>query len=247
MGDLTPGVPDAATLLRRRLQILCATLALALALGAGFYLGQRAAYSGLGIDPAAYRVMRSDLAALREALETREAEFQVQRTRHEVDRAALEMVRREIAAQKEEIAGLEEGLRFYRSLMAPGEIAQGITLRELELVQGRDDWHVVYRIVIQQEASKHEQVLGSLTAAVYGVLDGKSVEYPLAVLDSGIGDDAVPLRFRYFQALEGEMTLPRGFIPAGVRVDARIRAPHEVDVGQDFPWQLNKRFSPVGK
>ncbi len=247
MADFPPVVPDGARLLRRRLQILCAALALALALGGGFYLGQRAAYSGLGIDPAAYRALRSDVAALRDALETREAEFQVQRTRHEVDRAALEIIRREIAAQKEEIAGLEEGLRFYRSLMAPGEIAQGISLRELELVQGRDDRHVVYRIVIQQEASQHEQVQGTLTATVYGVLDGKSVDYPLAALDTGIGDDPISLRFRYFQAVEGEMTLPRGFVPAGVRVDARVREPHEVEVGQDFPWQLNQRFTPVGK
>ena len=77
-------------------------LLLALALGAGIYLGQRAVYSGLGIDVEAYRDMKTELPRLRDALAGVSAELEMSRTRHEVDRQALEMVRREITTQKEQ-------------------------------------------------------------------------------------------------------------------------------------------------
>ena len=63
-----------------------------------------------------------------------QAELDMARTRSEVDEASLEMVRAEIAAQKEQLAVLEEELQFYRSLMSPEELAQGLSLRDMELV-----------------------------------------------------------------------------------------------------------------
>ena len=106
---------------RKRVFILTLALAGALVLALGFYLGQRAAFSGMGIDPDAYRAMQLELPVAREQQKALAGELEVQRTRHEMDRRALEMVRQELAAQKERIAELGEGLRFYTSLMAPEE------------------------------------------------------------------------------------------------------------------------------
>ena len=232
---------------RKQLLILVPAVVAALVLGLGFYLGQRAAYNGLGMDPESYRVMQLELSVAREQLQALEGELDVQGTRHEVDRRALEMVRRELAAQKERIADLEEELRFYQSLMAPGEIAQGLSLRAIELVARQEPGRYAYRIVVQQEARKHELLKGNLYVEVVGLLGEEQVIYPLSELSADLEEAEVALRFRYFQSIEGELVLPEGFEPKGVSVVAVVSTPRKAEAREQFPWQLQERFTHVGK
>ena len=132
--------------------------------------------------------------------------------------------------------------------MAPGEVAgKGLILREIELVAGEEPGNFWYRIVVQQEARKHELLKGELTALVFGALAGEPVEYSLAELSDDIEDDALPLRFRYFQLVEGELNLPEGFEPRGLKVVASTRAPHKFEVREEFSWQVQEKFTHVGK
>jgi predicted transcriptional regulator len=232
---------------RRPIIVVGVMLVLALVLEAGFYLGQYFAYSGMGARPKDYKAMQAQLIAVQNALKSRDDELAIQRTRHDVDRQALELVRKELAGQKEEIAGLEEGMAFYRSLISPGEIAPGLSLRGLELKAGEQSREYFYRIVVQQEARTHEQLKGSLSVVISGQKGGKPVKYSLADLsdDFKAGGDA--LQFRYFQSVEGELVLPDGFEPDTVRVNARTVSPHAFDIGEEYPWQLEERFTHVGK
>ena len=174
-------------------------------------------------------------------------ELEIARTRSEVDRAALQMLRRELAEQKDRNANLEEGLRFYRSLMAPEEIAQGLSLRPIELVAGERAGRFAFRIVVQQEARKHSILKGALQAEVYGLLEGEQVNYSLAEMADDLEAGDLALRFRYFQAIEGMLTLPAGFEPQGVRVNAKATSPSKVEVSEDFQWRVQERFTHVGK
>ena len=232
---------------RLRLLVLVGALVTVLILSLGFWLGQRAAYSGMGIDPESYRQLQEQLPAVQEEALALTQELEVQRTRHEVDRRALELVRGDIAAQKEEISSLEEGLRFYRSLMAPGEIAHGLSLRAIELVSLSQAGRYAFRIVAQQEARKHDTLRGELYAEVFGKRDGEQVNYPLAELSDDLEGSVVPLRFRYFQAIEGELTLPEGFTPEGVNVVASAKSPRKVEVREQYSWQVQERFTHAGK
>jgi len=235
--------------LRRQLQLLIAavTVLLGLALAAGFYLGHDAAYREMGAKPKSYRAMQDQLLATRNALRDLEAKAEIQRTRHEVDRHALELVRRDMAAQQEEIAGLEEGLAFYRSLIAPGEIAAGLSLRKLELVAADVPGSYLFRIVVQQEARKYELLQGQLEVTLSGQLEGEPVTYPLGELSEDVEGGSVPLRFRYFQAVEGVITLPQGFVPEQFTVVASTSKPRQLEVREQYPWQLDERFTHVGK
>ena len=224
-----------------------ATLLLAVVLLAGFYLGQRAAYSGMGLDPQIYRAMQQDLVESEAVMAQLRAELDVQQARHEMDQQALELVRREIAAQKEQIAAQEEGLRFYKSLMAPGEIAQGLSLRPPELVALEEPGQFAFRIVAQQEARKHSLLKGDLSAVLNGELADQEVSYSLAALSDDLEPGKVPLRFRYFQSIEGELRLPEGFEPRSVDLVATATAPRKMEVREQFPWQLQEKFTHVGK
>lgn len=233
---------------RRRQQLVLAVVVLvALIAAAGFYLGQRAALVGMNIDPESYRLMQLELPAVREELKALRGDLQVQRTRHEVDRRALEMVRTQMAVEKERTADLEEGLRFYKSLMSPGEVANGLSLRAPELVTTAGPRRYAYRIVVQQEARKHELLKGKLEVEVYGLLDGAQVSYPLVELSEDLEAGALALKFRYFQAIEGELMLPEVFEPEGMSVVASVSTPHKIEVREQFPWHIQEKFTHVGK
>lgn len=232
---------------RIRLLVLALGLLLLLVLGAGFYLGQHAAYSGMGIDPEVYRAMQEELPQARERSRALAAELDVERTRHEVNRGALEILRREMAGQNEHVADLEEALQFYRSLMAPGEINQGLSLRAPELVAREEERRFGFRIVAQQEARKHQLLKGSLAVEVFGLQGRDPVSLPLSQLWDQADAEALALRFRYFQAIEGEITLPEDFVPRGLRIVATATTPRKVEVRADYPWQVQERFTHVGK
>jgi hypothetical protein len=73
------------------------------------------------------------------------------------------------------------------------------------------------------------------------------VTYPLSELSDDVEEQEVPLRFRYFQAIEGEMVLPEGFQPEGLRIVARSQAPRKAEVTERFPWELKEKFTHVGR
>ena len=232
---------------RRPIIILVVILVLALAVEAGFYLGQHSAFGGMGATPETYQAMQAELISVQNALRSRVAELEIVGTRREVDRQTLELVRKELAGQNEEIAALEEGLAFYRGLMSPGDIAPGLNLHDLELTVGERPGHYFFRIVLQQEARKHALLKGKLEAVISGVQDGNEVEYSLAELSDDIEAEGVPLQFRYFQSIEGQLVLPQGFEPGKFRVQASTKKPHEFEIREEYPWQLEERFTHVGK
>ena len=222
----------------RESRILLGLLSVALILALGYFFGQRGKPIELAQPPS--RDAEEDLSALRD-------KFGAQRVQHQLDVATLEIVRKEIAAQKDQISQLEEGLQFYKSLMAPEVIAQGLSLRKLELLATDEADRFVFRLVAQQEALKHPLLKGSLSVELFGQWDGDEISYSLAELSDDFEASTVALRFRYFQAVEGDLKIPPGFEPRSFKVVAKASSPHSVEIREEFPWEVQERFTYVGK
>ena len=227
--------------------ILALALVLALTLLAGIYLGRQSVYSALKVGPETAQSMLAELSELREALRVARGDLEVQRTRHAVDRRALELVRSEMAAEKERMADLEEGISFYRSMVVSGDLGTGLSLRKPEIVPGATPGRFRYRFFVQQKEREYEMVEGTLSATVFGMSGDSEVSYPLAELSSDFNDAAATLHFRYFQAIEGELVLPQGFEPKGISLVARASKPRKSKAKKQFPWELQERFINVGK
>jgi hypothetical protein len=227
--------------------VLALTLLFALTLLAGIYLGRQSIYAEMGLDPKAVKRAQTELSALREALKVVRGDLEMQRTRHEVDGHALELLRSEMAAEKERTAALEEGLSFYRSMVVSDDPGRGLNLRKPELVPGSNPGRLRYRIYIQQNEREHEMVDGTLSVDVSGSIGGREISYPLGKLSAEFDSKAATLHFRYFQAIEGELVLPEGFEPRGMTLRAHVSKPHEAEVSEQFAWQLQERFINVGK
>ncbi len=231
----------------REIQVLVGVVVTGVLLAAGFYLGQRAAYSGMGIDPEVYREMERAGPEATKRFQTLEANLDISSTRSEVDRAALELVRQEIAAQKEQILHLEESLTFYQSLMSPGDIAKGLTLKPIEIIDTNTERRFAFRIIARQESRKHSLLKGTLSVKVKGVTDQKESSLALSVLSEEVESENIALRFRYFQTVEGELELPEGFEPKTIAIVARSVTPTKAEIVEQFPWSIQERFTYVGK
>jgi hypothetical protein len=227
--------------------VLALASLLALTLLTGIYLGRQAAYKDMKVIPQSMGSLQVELSTAREALNAAQGDLQIQRTRHEVDSRALELLRSEMAAEKERTADLEEGLRFYRSMVVSEDMANGLSLRKPELVPGGAPGRFVYRIFVQQKEREYEMVEGTLSVEVYGLKGKAEVSFPLAELSEDFDHGGAALHFRYFQAIEGELALPEGFEPRGMTVVARASKPRETEVREQFPWELQERFINVGK
>ena len=107
---------------RRPIFIIVVTLVLALVLEAGFISGSTRRLPAWGPSPRPTKAMQAELMAVQSTLRLRDEELAIQRTRHEVDRQALELVRKELAGQREAITGLE-GLAFLPQPDISGEAA----------------------------------------------------------------------------------------------------------------------------
>lgn len=236
-------ITNVANRLGSRLVLACL---FALTLAAGIYLGRYWA-DPLGANEETIERVQADLSAMDAALKAARGDLEMQRTRHEVDKHALELLRSEIAAEKLRTAELEEGLSFYRSMVVSDDTAKGLSLRKPELVPADEPGRVRYRFFVQQKDREYEVVEGRLSVEVFGIDGEREVSYPLAKLSKAFDEHAATLQFRYFQAIEGEMTLPEGFEPRGMKLSARARKPREMAVSEQFPWAVQERFINVGE
>ena len=158
-------------------------------------------------------------------------------TRQEIDAAALELVRQELATQQETIAELEKGVHFYRSLMAPEDQADGLSVRSVDILPSRGGRYP-FRILVQQSARKHDLLTGTLKITVNGQQDGESISYNLSDLSDQVPNPDIRLRFKYFQAIDGELELPAGFVPRTVSASARSVKPRRSVVNKEFSWAV---------
>ena len=212
---------------------------------AGVALGRYSAERGVRVSPAALASVQARLTETRESLDMALDELEVLRTQREVDKQALEMLRADMAAERERTATIEESLSFYRSMMG-SDGAKGLQLRKPELVP-IGDGRVAYRFFVQQREREYDLLNGSLLVQIRGQQAAEQVDYTLAELSEDFPDGSATLQFRYFQGVEGELLLPEGFKPSEILLSVSIDKPRKTEVSEVYPWELQERFINVGQ
>ncbi|AQS37681.1 hypothetical protein Sps_02527 [Shewanella psychrophila] len=103
---------------------------------------------------------------------------------------------------------LHRELAFYRSIMAPESIADGVAINGLEFTPSLLPSQYRLKLILTQLQKRKQSLKGRAEFTFVGVQDGKVVELSLAKLT---GDKSLNFQFRYFQVLEAEITLPESF------------------------------------
>ncbi len=93
--------------------------------------------------------------------------------------------------------------------------------------------------MLTQVGDNKNFIKGFAGVNVIGTLDDKKVIYPLKDLSLEIKSLDIKFRYRYFQDIKGELTIPKGFTPEQVQVLAQASGNKAQRAEQLFPWQVS--------
>ena len=142
----------------------------------------------------------------------------------------------------------KEGLELNGMLLRPLSGAVSDQLAQAEIVAADDTAAIVasprhysYQFVFVQYAKRHNLLRAEVAIKILGTQDGKARFLNLKDLHQddenkdGKTNKNVKqfgnLRFKYFQKMEGRLTLPQGFVPEQIVIDATIKKK------KSKPWQ----------
>lgn len=158
-----------------------------------------------------------------------------------MDRRANEEVQETLSSLREQVVRLEQDIVFYRQVVSDEIDSSGMVIGQLDLEASAGAPEIRYKLVIRQPESDQESyLLGHVNINVIGSLDGEQTVIPLRDVSAEQDDLDIRLRFRYFQNIEGELTLPDNFIPEQVNVTAVSTSPIESQVNKNFSWVVER-------
>ncbi len=155
-----------------------------------------------------------------------------------IDEEAYSQIEDRLLELQQELAERQKDLNFYRGIMAPESQAEGLQIKEMNLLQLAEAKYFRLHLVLMQAINHSRIVSGQVRISVDGVQGGKSVTLELSQL--GRPDEQIEpivFSFRYFQEFERELVLPEGFVAERINVvPVPSRRPSRA-VRQSFDWQ----------
>lgn len=221
---------------RRRRLIAAGVAALALvALVAGYVAGR---YAGTEARERTQRY-RELMTELQEAYGTngqlRERIAALERS-EQVARNANAELRELIARLQEQLASVRGDLSLYKGLAAAGGDQSGLGVHQLVITPTMAPNVFEFTLTLMQDIESAEPVKGRVRVLLEGSSDGRAARLGLEALHPG-SSASLPFSFRYFQLLEGSLTLPEDFRPGRVviRLEPEEKERSET-VEADFDW-----------
>lgn len=156
----------------------------------------------------------------------------------EIDTRANEEVRRTVEELQEQIAELNEEIRFYKGVMVPNAEDKGLRIERFSLEETGEPGRFDYSLLLTQVVDKHDYIQGGVQIDVVGTRDGVETELPLSQLSEEATEN-IRFRFRYFQSIDGQLNLPAGFEPRSLRIIAQSSGRNSQRLDRTFEWQAS--------
>ncbi|MGM0767739.1 MAG: DUF6776 family protein [Pseudomonadota bacterium] len=154
-----------------------------------------------------------------------------------IDQQALNQARKSIVNLETQIASLNADLTFYKNIMAPSETSKGLQVDRLSLEPDRQDDGYNFKLVLTQVGNNKSYISGVVAVNVIGMREDEKEVIALRDLSEDIDDLGVKFRFRYFQDIEGLMTLPGDFEPREIQIVAKSQGQKSTQAERTFDWK----------
>lgn len=156
----------------------------------------------------------------------------------EVDSRATEEVWQTVESLQDEIALLNEEIKFYKGVMVPNAEEKGLRIERLDVKNTADSHKFIYSLLLTQVVDKHDFIQGGVEISVLGKEGDIDLRLKLSELNTA-QEDLIGFRFRYFQNINGELSVPAGFEPREVMVVARSSGRNAQRLEKKFNWPLS--------
>lgn len=156
-----------------------------------------------------------------------------------VDSRANEEVRLAVESLQQDIADLKEEVRFYKSVLMPNVEEKGLRIERFDVKATADPRKIRYHLLLTQVVDKHEYIQGAVEMQLVGKRNNEEVRISFNDV-AELEGKSIRFRFRYFQNIDGEFTLPDDFIPVEIMVVANSTGRNSRRLERRFDWQLSE-------
>lgn len=180
------------------------------------------------------RALRTEVKELGRRVETSRVRQKMAERQVEVQRQANNLLRQEESNRQAEMQRLQGEVDFFQRLAGTSGSQEGLAVYELELQPTASSQ--VYRFVLTLTQNLRRSALISGTASIQ--LEGTRQNKPVTLkwTDLNANSRSRPeFRFKYFQQLDGYLTIPADFQPERVQVSLNAKGSSK-SPGRNFSW-----------
>jgi len=193
---------------------------------AGLLLGQWVFETGLrlaGYEKGRAQEQLTELRAKVGQLENENTELKSEKFRikqdNEIEQTTNKDLAKSLQSIQEEIVILREDNAFFRNLLSPDQGPGPVSIYHFKLepnplVSGE----YRYRLLLLKTGKREQDFVGSVQFLVTGEQAGKKVVSIQPTAESADQPQAIAVKFKYYQRLEGTIQLPAGLTPKSVQV-----------------------------
>ena len=203
---------------------------------AGFMLGSaqyRARY--LAADDGLETVRKERDRLQEQATQYRQELVRLERDQ-EVNRHSLREAQKTIRKLEQSLKERKSEISFYKSIMAPEDLETGLQVFRMDLDPTTSPNRWRYNLVLSQIGDNNRFVAGHVKVHLVGYVGQERQRLPLHRISDSREDNEIEFRFRYFQSVDGDMTIPEGFEPNSIQVEAVTDNGQETSE-REFLWQ----------
>jgi hypothetical protein len=192
-------------------------------------------------DPAAAELrddvnfLSSELETLKQRLDQSQAREAVLARESDVLRQANRLLREQESERQAELNALQSELDFYRRLAGTGGAQAGLDVYRAELLATGSGQVFQFVLTLTQNIRRASIISGRVRIDIEGTLDDRPVTLYWSQLGSDEPEPA--FRFKYFQQLEGYLSLPEAFKPIQLVVTLEAKGLSK-PVQRSYEWTV---------
>jgi len=180
------------------------------------------------------RFLSGELETLTGRMELAQARLVVSEQEADVIRQANRLLRADESERQDELSQLRSELDFYRRLAGTGGEQSGLDVYRAEVIPTESGKVFQFILTLTQNIRRASIITGRARMDIEGTMENR----PLTLYWSQISDGETPepsFRFKYFQQLEGYLTLPDGFKPTRLLVTLEAKGQRK-PVIRKYSW-----------
>ena len=154
-----------------------------------------------------------------------------------LDQRVNETDQKTLSSLRDQLATLEQDLSFYKNVITKQTDDTGLTVSEWSLKRISNSNRYRYKLALrQQDADGDTYLNGHVNVNLVGTQNGKNTVYSLSEVSNEQEQIDIKLRFKFFQDIEGELTLPDNFLPEYIKIMGEEINPVRKTINRDYPW-----------
>jgi hypothetical protein len=153
----------------------------------------------------------------------------------EMDQIAIKALKEQIKQYQTERLEMEEELAFLRGIVSDTPDKSGLRVQKFKLTPGLEKDQFDYQFSVSKVINSETTAKGKILISVEGLQKDQAVTLNLKDLTGGKKKNH-KMRFRFFQNVEGTLTLPEGFVPAKIVIELDPDGKKEDTVKAIYDW-----------